>query len=156
MFERWSARLRGLAADELGSRRNPMRVYVAAKFEEKDRVRQMIGVLRNMGHQITHDWTLEETQFDSSKHENLPYYKKCAEGDAQGVMTADVFIILTSTSGKGLYVEMGMAAAKGLPIIAVGPHFNSIFYELPNVTKVQTIEAAYVMLEEARKKLAVG
>jgi len=34
-----------------------MRVYVAAKLEEKDVVRQAYARLRAAGHEISHDWT---------------------------------------------------------------------------------------------------
>lgn len=133
-----------------------MRVYVASKFEEKDRTRQVIEVLRNMGHQVTHDWTTE-VPYAEGDPRGPPYYRKCAEEDVRGVETADAVILLSHPEGKGMFVEMGIAIGRGIPIIAVGPHWNTIFFELACVTKVGTIEAAYVMLEEHRKKFsAVG
>jgi nucleoside 2-deoxyribosyltransferase len=128
-----------------------MRIYVASKFEEKDRTRKIIEVLRNMGHQITHDWT-HEIPYEEGDPRGPPYYRKCAEADVAGVQTADAIIVLSHQHGKGMFVEMGIAIARGIPIVAVGPHFNTIFYELPTVTKVQTIEAAYVIVGELAKR----
>jgi nucleoside 2-deoxyribosyltransferase len=132
-----------------------MRVYVASKFEEKERARHVMEVLWNMGHTVTHDWT-NEVPYAAGDPQGPGYYRKCAEADVKGVDTADVIIVLSHPEGKGMFVEMGIAIGMGIPIIAVGPHWNAIFYELSLVTKVGTIEAAYVMLEEYRKKHAVG
>lgn len=114
-------------------------------------------VLRNSGHQITHDWTHEEPYAEGDPR-GPPYYRKCAEADVTGVETADALFVLTHPHGKGMFVEMGIALAKRIPIVAVGPHFNTIFFEMPTVTKVATVEAAYVMIEELLKKsvAAVG
>ena len=103
-----------------------MRIYVAAKWEDRPRARIIMDRLIAAGHEITYDWTRAE-QFSVVQ----------ASHDKQGVMTADalVFIAEKDLSYKGAYVEFGMAIAIGLPVYILGHHIDQcIFTKLPQVT----------------------
>lgn len=71
-----------------------MKVYVAAKFSNKERVRGVYALLQSAGHIITHDWTnnLQATPFSL----NPDFTAKYAREDINAVLAAEVFILLTS------------------------------------------------------------
>lgn len=115
-----------------------MKVYVAAKFEEKVRVRAVCDLLRENGHTVTHDWT-HETEGGSEAEQ--------ARADLDGVLAADVVIVLAHHAGRGLWIEMGAALATGKKVIYVDStvaidsdgnkkveYVHTIFQRLPGVT----------------------
>src|SRR4051812_27671723 len=102
-----------------------MKLYVAAKWEDRPRARVIMDRLIAAGHTITYDWTRAE-QFSIAQ----------ACHDKQGVMDADalVFIAEHDYAFKGAYVELGMAVARGIPIYILGEAINAcIFILLPEV-----------------------
>lgn len=106
-----------------------MRVYVAGKWEEKARVREVQQQLRDAGHVITHDWTSEEEVGITQEH---------AVNDKNGVLTADAFIGIFEKDLRysGALSEMGIAIAKGIPIHILGDAINNnIFLMLPEVRR---------------------
>ena|SRR5467141_3758616 len=102
-----------------------MRVYVASKFENYSRVREVMFQLVEAGHTITYDWT-QCDQFTEDQ----------ASKDMAGVMTAHalVFIAEKDLPYRGAYVEFGMAIARGIPVYIMGRHIDQcIFTKLPQV-----------------------
>ena len=102
-----------------------MRIYVAAKWEEKDAARHIMSMLEGYGHTITYDWTQCAT-CDTAQ----------AEADRLGVMTADAFVGLFARDLKyqGALTEFGMACARAIPCYLVGHAIDScIFTKLPTV-----------------------
>lgn len=123
-----------------------MRVYVAAKFEDKERVRALYAKLRAAGHEITHDWTFETEEGMSG--ERLEHYlRDCAEDDLEGVSTADIFLMYPHEQGKGEYVELGAALVFGKPIVTIGPQTSCIFFKIGDVYGVDTDEQAIVFMK---------
>jgi nucleoside 2-deoxyribosyltransferase len=105
-----------------------VKIYVAGKWEERERVREVMDTLRTRGHEITFDWTYSE-QF--SKHQ--------AELDLQGVEAADwlVFLAEKPLAYKGAYVELGMAIALGTPVALIGNGIDEcIFTQLPCIYRM--------------------
>ena len=111
-----------------------MKIYVAARFSDKENVQFAYDKLTELGHEITADWT---------KHKNVkPYYDHPEETgdyaaeDMTGVLESDVFILFTSTEpGSGVSAELGGAIAcnqlSGKPkIYVVGDnlHTNAFFF----------------------------
>lgn len=130
-------------------------IYVAAKFEEKERVRDAYALLRTAGHEITCDWTKED---DTGKtgDELDRYHAECAERDLEGVAEADALVIFPHENGKGLYVELGVALAAAIPIICVsedGTLPNCVFLKVEDVRHVRTIDEAIRVL--GRGKIAL-
>jgi nucleoside 2-deoxyribosyltransferase len=102
-----------------------LRIYVATKWEESARARQVMVDLVFAGHTITYDWTQAE-QFSEDQ----------AMKDKFGVMSADalVFIAEKDRAYSGALVEFGIAVARGIPIYILGPYIDQcIFTLLPQV-----------------------
>jgi len=110
-----------------------MNIYVAGKFEEWQTVREVQQFLREMGHEITFDWTEEAAKrkgtyvFESDKLTN-------AEADLTGVEEADALIAIAHDDLYGTLIEIGMALADDTPVYLVGNFRDSVFWALPNVT----------------------
>lgn len=120
-----------------------MDVYVASKFSNKVEVKRVQDLLRSAGHEITYDWTNDDQidvagPCDSYKIPvNLKVARDLARQDYLGVRAAHAVIFLpVEEGGRGCYTEMGFAIAWKIPVIVVGPYFNSIFMYLPGVVRV--------------------
>ena len=117
-----------------------MKIYVATKYEEAPRARQVMGLLIAHGHTITYNWTWNEQSSSEQAHK-----------DMQGVLDADalVLIIEKDLQYKGALVEVGIALGKGIPVYVIGSYFdNCIFSALPQVHQgidslVQVRDLAY-------------
>lgn len=104
-----------------------MRVYVAGKWEEKERVREVQQQLIAAGHTISYDWT---TATANSREQ--------AENDVAGVLNADAFVGVFEKDLRysGAIAEMGMAIANGASIYILGNAIDTnIFLRLPRVRR---------------------
>jgi nucleoside 2-deoxyribosyltransferase len=104
-----------------------MKIYVASKWEEKDRVQELMALLREAGHEITYDWTQCGT-----------YNRTQAIHDLRGVADADVFVGVfeKDVPYAGALVELGIALALGKPIYIFGDApvlARCIFLEYPGI-----------------------
>lgn len=128
-----------------------MKVYVAAKYEAKDLTRTWYERLRAAGFTITHDWTNEDDAKAPAGGLD-DYHRKCAEADVQGVVDADALLLIPHKNGQGMFVEMGIAIARNIPIVVlydinIGTNRNDgfrpgVFFDLPNVRTVVNDVAA--------------
>jgi nucleoside 2-deoxyribosyltransferase len=122
-----------------------MKVYLAGRFDERERVRSMQAHLRERGHEIIVDWT---THDPVGRHGERPDLSRAyAEEDLRGVVEADVFILLTSaTVGTGTHTELGVAIrefqATGKPLVyVIGDHTSrSVMYFHPAVERRADLE----------------
>lgn len=122
-----------------------MKIYVSAKFDDKERVKKVYDLLQQAGHTITHEWIHNKAAFPFSEH--AVFTTRCAVEDIQGVLDADVFILLSNAQpSMGSSAELGAAIAsfitfKKPSLFVVGPHFdtNFAFYH-PAVTMVESVE----------------
>ncbi len=121
-----------------------MKIYIAARFGEKERVQDLYKKFQDKGHEISIDWTTHKSIKPYEDHPGLA----CSYSveDINGAKNCDVFIILTDEAGTGMYVELGIAIASNLErgkpdIYAVG-EFNSrcMFYFYPSIKCVNSIE----------------
>ena len=123
------------------------RVYVAAKFEEKELVRQVYTQCRENGLVITYDWTLENAT-DMVGEERYAYLQKGAQADLEGIRSCDVLILLPHERGKGLYAELGIAIALGKHVIVIGQRSRDshqcILLSLPQIIWEPYIEKAVI------------
>lgn len=104
-----------------------MKVYVATKFENQTRAKEVAAQLEAAGHTITYKWWHNE-QLSADQ----------AMADVWGVKLADavVFIAENDYAYRGTYVEFGIAVATNTPIYVLGTAFDScIFMRLPNVQR---------------------
>ncbi len=112
-----------------------MKIYVAGKYQDRERVKIIHGYLREMGHEITVDWTDHEIYPNDAVAERLASF---AIDDVWGVLEADVYIglMIEDFVYKGLWVEMGIALGKGIPVWLIGDAGDScIFANHPLVRK---------------------
>lgn len=129
-----------------------MRVYVAAKFELKNEVRDVYKTLRDAGHVVTFDWTsYEDTPLREKGLETAlaAYRTKCSLLDMDGVRSADVLFLFPGNGlgGTGRFWEAGGAAVLKKNIIVVGkPDYDSVFHYLPYVEIVEDLPAAMASL----------
>ncbi len=108
-----------------------MKVYVASKFENQERVQEVQAMLKALGHTITFDWTT----FEQWKR------KEAAKLDKKGVMDCDFILILMEKDYRynGTLTEMGIAIGSGKDVHIVGVNHNdNIFTELEEVTIHET------------------
>ena len=105
-----------------------MRLYVAGKYEERARIREVMDQLEAVGHTITYDWTT-----------NCELVPNQALKDFEGVCDADAFILVAErdVSYCGTLVELGVALACDIPIFVLGHALDDrcIFLKLPAIIK---------------------
>lgn len=123
-----------------------MKVYVAAKFDEKDKVKKAHDLLKEKGHEITVDWTLHK--LIKPYVENVDLARKYSERDMNGVKECDVFILFTDNkkTNTGMYVELGAAIFSNVTIgkpkiFVIGEDTTyGVFFFHPAVIHKKTIE----------------
>lgn len=111
-----------------------MKVYLAARYSQKEQMKEYAQQLRELGVEVTSRW-LEEphapnTTLDQVPKEELATY---AFHDCQDISRADVLIFFaqdpnTPTVRGGRHVEFGIALSLGMLIWVVGPKENIFHY----------------------------
>jgi len=116
-----------------------MKFFVSGKVGVEESVRQVMKALQDAGHEITFDWTTIEhlRPYD----ENPAACREAAIKESRGVKDADVFIVLAHDCGVGMYVELGIAIACGVPVrIVSDAESRTMFFHHPLVKKVNNLE----------------
>lgn len=132
-----------------------MKVYVAGQLDDTGAVEHAYTALRAAGHAITYDWTTDAYLRDYPGHRAEAARR--AVNDIQGVIDADVFVLLSGNqrAGKGMYAELGAALAlhktTGRPRIYLVGNLThvSIFYFHPAVIYRPDIESVIAGLPAA-------
>ena len=125
------------------------KVYVAAKFEERELAAAVMGIFRAEGHEITHDWTGESVE-GLRGTEASTLLQCCAMDDQAGAQNCDVLVLLHNDKCKGALVEMGIALGLEKPVIVVGGRLSldtAIFYWHPDVFHVTNIDQALDLIK---------
>jgi nucleoside 2-deoxyribosyltransferase len=94
-----------------------MKIYVAGKWEDWERVRRVQDALKERGHTITHDWTREAV----SEH---PREKAILDVRAASEADAVVAVLEQDLQYRGTYVEIGVALGKGVPVYSLGQNMH--------------------------------
>jgi hypothetical protein len=129
-------------------------IYVAGKWSRRGEVKAVMAQLRDLGHVITHDWTDEDELPGASQAAKDAHFARCALADMAGVVNADWFILLHDPTCRGAFVELGAALAHGVRVVVVNGQAGGadpalscpIFYWMPEVTHVQTVEQALALV----------
>lgn len=107
-----------------------MKFYVATKWEERARARQIMSQLIDAGHTITYDWTMQEQESGLQ-----------AQADLNGVIEADVLVFIAEQdlNYKGALIEIGAALGQGMPVVVIGdaPITETMFFKHPNIIKLK-------------------
>lgn len=133
-----------------------MRVYVAGRTTEIDRVRSVQRMFTERGHTITFDWTGEEGEIrkgwrgtDAEPRGNL-----LANLERGAVISADL-VVLCWRDGDGqragmvgALIEVGMGLADATETWIIAPSRDSVFFCLPEVRVLDSDEAVAVALDD--------
>jgi hypothetical protein len=129
-----------------------MKFYIAARFNEKYKTRQIYKHLQSKGHKITADWTLHKSI--KPYNQNSALAKDYAIEDMKGVAECDVFVLISSQStGAGSAGELGAAILSQIKyhkpkIYVIGKYIgNNFFYFHPAVIKKNNITEVLKDLE---------
>jgi hypothetical protein len=125
-----------------------MRVYVAAPWDDRIVAGDFAVTLRHMGFEITRYWW--DVECDEDDYTLLGEH---AVEDIYAVEDADAFVLLQTSKSEGKAVEMGVALASGIPVIAVlfGKTLSNIFQHHPGVLVVNKLDDAMAALEALEK-----
>ena len=66
-------------------------IYVAAKFEDKEKVLEIYKKLKTAGHEISYDWTKHKPIKPYEKNQTLA--KDYTKNELEGIRKSDIFII---------------------------------------------------------------
>ena len=130
-----------------------MKVYVSAKFSDKERVADVYAQLKKSGHTITHEWIHNKPSYPFDLEP--AFTSQCATEDFDGVLAADVFLVLSNAEpSMGSSGELGAAIASFLiykkpEIYVIGPHFNVNFcFYHPSVTMLESVDEVLLKLRD--------
>lgn len=108
-------------------------VYLAGPWSDRDLARRTAARIEAWGYAISEAWWDHE---DSTTPEEL---QRQALKDLDGVLRADIFVVLQAAKSEGKATETGIAIGNGMPIIVVrydGVEATNIFHHLPGVVIV--------------------
>ena len=111
-----------------------MDFYVAGKYEEREEIRVLQNTLRELGHEITVDWTWHEV-------DDPGFPRQYAMEDINGVICGDAYVgrFINEHTYKGALVEMGAALAMGKWVIIIGHAIDTcLFVGHPLVQQFET------------------
>ena len=83
------------------------KVYIAGKWSEKEKLQEKMKDLKDLGFEITHDWTT----FEADPNNSL---QSMANHDVDGVINADMYIGIFDDEKypyRGTFTELGVALA---------------------------------------------
>lgn len=110
-----------------------VKVYVAGSMYDPGigEVRFVQESLRRCGHTITYDWTAQPVAVA-----HLDERRQLAEAERDGVLNADLLILLDHDHPRGALIEMGMALGTGKETLVLleQDRSPSLFYHLLNCT----------------------
>jgi len=122
-----------------------MKIYLAAKYGDMMKMREVAEFLRNDGHEITAQWVDGKEANDTQESAALM--------DFEDVLRSDVLVSFshergTMHTGGGRHVEFGIALTLGKKIIVCGPRGEHVFHSMPGVKFVADMDQlALVLLE---------
>ena len=123
-----------------------MRIYIAAPWTHKADAARVASLLEAAGHTITKRWWehREVPGYLTADHSNDDELTEQALQDIDGVLTADVFVLLNYEKSEGKAVETGIALAVGIPIIVVGGRSNLFHYLDVTLATEATLDRAII------------
>lgn len=101
-----------------------MKIYIASSWKNQHAVQMLTALLRDLDHEVLS--FVENNHGERPDSKNLPFEEWVRTEDAEksfaydtnGAMHSDL-VIYISPSGKDAAAELGMAYAKGVPIIGL-------------------------------------
>ena len=119
-----------------------MKIYLAGKWEERKRIKDIADAVRLHGHTISFPWF--EQHSDSTPLQQSSIDDVCGVRDAR----VCIFIFEKVLPYNGALSELGMAIAFDKDILLVGHAVdNNIFTHYPSVQRVEVVEEIIPWLE---------
>lgn len=117
-----------------------MKFYIAGRFPQKDKVREVQDRVREKGHEITADWTSHDDIKDFFQQKRLS--EEYALEDVEGVRECEVFVLIGNEEGRGSHLELGVALASNTEkIYVIGQQRDEfLFYFHPEVERRESID----------------
>lgn len=121
-----------------------MKYYIATKLENHEEHNRVRDMLSELGHEITYDWTFHGSVW----RDGLERCRKVAILETQGVVSADVVIVLWP-GGRGTHAELGIAIGANIPVVFVSSNPDHhcatpetcAFYHHPLVVRLRATSA---------------
>ncbi len=111
-----------------------MRVYLAARYDRRNELREYREQLQSNGVIVTSKWLNETSPLDGKlSNEKEEFYVHTANVDLQDIDAADALVFfsedpLVGVPRGGRHFEMGYAHAKEKPVYVIGVHENVFHY----------------------------
>lgn len=120
-----------------------MRIYIAAPYPIRSAAVTLRSVLESRGWDVCARWTAPDHDLDDKGPHDTEWQRHALE-DLEDVMNADLLIALSypefaNAGTGGRHVELGIAIARGIPIILIGERTNCFHY-LPSVQRISEAE----------------
>ena len=119
-----------------------MKIYLAAPWVNQVEARQARDLFVARGITVTSGW------LDHANTDDPCELERQALSDLADLESANAFVLLNLGKSEGKAFEFGYAYATDMTCVVVGPREGNIFYHLPDVSVVETIEAAIDRLWE--------
>lgn len=128
----------------------PMKFFVTGRSSNIPEVERVIAIVREKGHEITFDWpTLPMVKpYDENPDKAAAF----ASAAIDGLIKADVYILLAHFDGTGVFTELGAALAlaqlHGKPVIyAIATEIPpAMFHYHPSITWKRSVEDVFIDL----------
>ena len=97
-----------------------MRIYIAGRYTAMSRLNAEADKIRSLGHEVLIDCVWLTGRNDDT----API--ECASNDLRDLRQSDMVLLYTNEAGTrgGMYVELGVALERGIPVVIVGPYTN--------------------------------
>lgn len=115
-----------------------LRVYVAGRTEDVERVRRVQQIVFDVGGEVTFDWTGPEGDIRKDWRGSSDRARELAQRERRAVLDANVLVLCGPDphGGLGCFIETGMAMARGgIDIFVIEPVRESVFWYLPGVVR---------------------
>ena len=120
-----------------------MKIYIAAPWAHRGDMPGISERFEQSGHEITWKcWTTPDIPENADRNKELTLQ---AHNDMNGVIDADLLVLVNSAKSEGKSVEQGIAISNRKPIIAIGKLgavSQNVFHYLPQYKWVETVEDA--------------
>jgi nucleoside 2-deoxyribosyltransferase len=121
------------------------RVYVAGRTGDIENVRLAQQICREAKCEITFDWTGDDGEIRSSWEAAPDRAQTLSERERKAVEDSDLVVLVWAVTDNGgpvgALLEVGMAMALKKRVIVVGPARESVFWYLPEVERVENLDA---------------
>ena len=124
------------------------RVYLAAPWLHKADALVAQTQFEAAGFEVVSHWI---QYHEDAIANDAELQAQAVEDYADIVAKTDAFVILNLALSEGKAFEFGVAYRQKLPCIVVGNRERNIFYHLPGVLQVETVEEAITVLRRIQR-----